>query len=135
MAEAGGPTGAGDGAGGGGGVGVVHRRGGGGGRTGVGSFVRRLLEEVVLQGVERRDAALGVVVQHAQDQVWRRTSVTSRTRDVTDVDKYKVLLVNSSCCCCCDSWFLLGGRSSATASCSKPLFTITTIVTATTSLP
>ncbi|TNN61128.1 hypothetical protein EYF80_028636 [Liparis tanakae] len=27
--------------------------------------------EVVLQGVEWRDAAFGVVVQHAQDQVWR----------------------------------------------------------------
>lgn len=62
-------TGAGDGAGGGGGVAVVHGRAGGGGAAGVGALVRCLLEEVVLQRVEGRDARLGVVVQHTQDQV------------------------------------------------------------------
>lgn len=49
---------------------------GGDGRTGaravgrrVGTLVRRALEEVVLQRVVRRDSRLGVVVQHAQDEV------------------------------------------------------------------
>ena len=57
-------------------MGVVHGRAGGGGAAGVGAFVRGLLEEVVLQGVERRDARLGVVVQHAQDQVLELQVVT-----------------------------------------------------------
>lgn len=48
---------------------MVHGRAGGGGAAGVGALVRGLLEEVVLQGVEGRNARLGVVVQHAQDQV------------------------------------------------------------------
>lgn len=48
---------------------VVHGGAGGGGAAGVGALVRGLLEEVVLQRVEGRDAGLGVVVQHAQDQV------------------------------------------------------------------
>ena len=45
------------------------------GRTGrrrivrVGPFVGRSFEKVVLQGVVGRDAALGLVVQHAQDQI------------------------------------------------------------------
>lgn len=56
-------------------MGVVHGGGRGRGGARVGALVRGLFEEVVLQSVERCDAALGVVVQHAQDQVWnaRRT--------------------------------------------------------------
>lgn len=29
----------------------------------------------MLQGVEWRDAAFWIVVQHAQDQVWKRTNI------------------------------------------------------------
>ena len=52
----------------------MHRHlvgGGDGGRLlrGVGRLVGRLLEEVVLQAVVRRDARLRVVVQHAPHQV------------------------------------------------------------------
>lgn len=57
-------------------MGVVHGRGGGCRRTGVGSFICCLLEEIVLQGVEWRDTAFWIVVQHAQDQVWKRTNTT-----------------------------------------------------------
>lgn len=60
----------------GGWMGVVHGRRGGCRWTGVGSFICRLLEEIVLQGVEWRDAAFRVIVQHAQDQVWKRTNMT-----------------------------------------------------------
>lgn len=48
---------------------MVHGRAGGGGAAGVRALIRGLLEEVVLQGVEGRDARLGVVVEHAQDQI------------------------------------------------------------------
>ncbi len=71
-------TRAGDGASGGGGVAVVHGRAGGGGAAGVGALIRRLLEEVVLQRVKGRDARLGIVVQHAQDQVLELQVVAGR---------------------------------------------------------
>lgn len=35
----------------------------------VGAFVRRPLEEVVLEGVVGSDARLGVIVEHPEDQV------------------------------------------------------------------
>lgn len=57
---------------------VVHGRAGGGGAAGVGALVRRLLEEVVLQRVKGRDARLGVVVQHAEDQVLELQIVAGR---------------------------------------------------------
>lgn len=54
---------------------VVHGRRGGCRWTSIGSFICCFLEEIVLQGIEWRDAAFRVVVQHAQDQVWRRTNI------------------------------------------------------------
>lgn len=57
---------------------MVHGRAGGGGAAGVGALVCRLLEEVVLQRVKGRDARLGVVVQHAEDQVLELQVVAGR---------------------------------------------------------
>lgn len=57
---------------------VVHGRAGGGGAAGVGALISRLLEEVVLQRVKGRDARLGIVVQHAQDQVLELQVVAGR---------------------------------------------------------
>lgn len=57
---------------------VVHGRAGGGGAAGVGALIRRLLEEVVLQRVKGCDARLGIVVQHAQDQVLELQVVAGR---------------------------------------------------------
>ena len=49
-------------------VGLAGRAPGVGSR--VGAFVSGPLEEVVLEGVVRCDARLGVIVQHAEDQVF-----------------------------------------------------------------
>lgn len=53
----------------GGGGAVLH--GGAGGRAArrVGALVSRALEEVVLQRIVRRDARLGVIIQHAADEI------------------------------------------------------------------
>lgn len=59
---------------------VVHGRRGGCRWTGIGSFICGFLEEIVLQGIEWCDSTFRVIVQHAQDQVWRRTKKTTTMR-------------------------------------------------------
>ena len=51
----------------------------------------------MLQCVERRDAAFGIVIQHAQDQIWKRTDADDQGGVYTIENAQQILsLTNQS---------------------------------------